>query len=55
VLHHPPAYVTLIDRFSFLRVLHEVRDACKAQRQFRVMKVLLTLEVDLEILPFDGV
>src|SRR5713101_3615544 len=55
VLHHPPAHVPLIDGFSFFRVLHEMRNAGKAQRQFRVVKVLLALEVDLEVFPFNGV
>src|SRR6266852_6330087 len=54
VLHHPPAHVPLVDGLSFFRVLHEVRNAGKAQRQLRVVKVLLAFEVDLEVFPFDG-
>src|SRR5258708_12246883 len=54
MLHHPPAHVPLVDRFSFFRVLHEVGNAGKYQRQFRIVNVLLTLEVDLEVFPFDG-
>src|SRR6266851_8971502 len=54
VLHHPPAHVPLANGFSFFRVLHEVRNAGKAQRQLRVVKVLLALEIDLEVFPFDG-
>src|SRR5262249_2676958 len=45
VLHHPPAHIALADGLSFLRVLHQVRDPGKAERQFRVVKVLLALEV----------
>src|SRR6266481_8221400 len=55
MLHHPPAHVSLVDGFAFFRVLLEVRNAGKTQRQFRVVKVLLALEVDLEVLPFDRV
>src|SRR5262245_56887477 len=55
VLHHPPTHVPLVDGLAFFRVLHKMRNAGKAQRQFRVVKVLLALEVDLEVLPFDGV
>src|SRR5215510_3177189 len=55
MLHHPPAPVPLVDGLSFFRVLHEVRNAGKTQRQFRVVKVLLALEVDLEVFPFDRV
>ena len=53
VLHHPPAYISLIDRLALLRVFLQVRDAGEAERQFRVVEMLLPLEVDLEILPFD--
>src|SRR5262249_45423109 len=55
VLHHPPAHVALVHGLAFFRVLHEMGDAGKAKGQFRVVEVLLTLEVDLEVLPFDGV
>src|SRR5215467_8023373 len=55
MLHHPPTHVPLVDGLSFFRVLHKMRNAGKAQRQFRVVKVLLPLEVDLEVFPFDGV
>src|SRR5258708_14779848 len=55
MLHHPPAHVSLVDGFAFFRVLLEVRNAGKTQRQFRVVTVLLSLEVHLEYLPFDRV
>src|SRR6516165_1108201 len=55
MLHHPPAHVSLVDGFAFFRVLLEVRNAGKTERQFRVVEVLLALEVDLEVLPFDRV
>src|ERR1700730_8146428 len=55
VLHHPPAHIALVHGFAFFRVLLEVRNAGKAERQFRVVEVLLALEVDLEVLPFDRV
>src|SRR6516165_9694696 len=55
VLHHPPAHVALVHGLAFFRVLHEMGDAGKAERQFRVVEVLLALEVDLEVLPFDCV
>src|SRR5262245_4476008 len=54
MLHHPPAHVTLVDGLAFLRVLHEVRDAGKAEPQLRIVEVLLALEVDLEVLPLDS-
>src|SRR5260370_16888174 len=53
MLHHPPAHVALVHGFAFFRVLLEVRNAGKTERQFRVVEVLLALEVDLEVLPFD--
>jgi hypothetical protein len=49
VLHHPPAHVLLVDGLALFRVVLEVRDAREAQRQLRVMEVLLALEVDLEV------
>src|SRR4029450_5578694 len=55
VLHHPPAHVALVHGFAFFWIFHEVSDASKAQWQFRGGEVLLAFEVDLEILPFDGV
>src|SRR5712671_331423 len=55
MLHHPPAHIALVHGFAFLRILLEVRNAGETQRQFRVVKVLLALEVDLEVLPFDRV
>src|SRR5262245_60043999 len=55
MLHHPPAHITLVDGLAFFRVLHEVRDAGKAEPQLRIVEVLLALEVDLEVLPLDGV
>src|SRR5581483_2479445 len=51
VLHDPPAHVALVDRLALLRVLLEVGDAGKSKRQFRIVEVLLPLEVDLEVLP----
>src|SRR6201981_2386052 len=41
MLHHPPAHVALVDRVSFFRVLHEVGNASKTQRQFRIVKGVL--------------
>src|SRR5271167_4979577 len=54
VLHHPPAYVALVDRLAFLRVFLQVRDAREAKRQLRVVEMLLPLEIDLEVLPLHG-
>src|SRR6266568_3569242 len=48
VLHHPPANIPLVDRLTLLRVFLQMRDTGKAERQFRIMKMLLPLEVDLE-------
>src|SRR3981081_4350094 len=45
VLHHPPAHVSLVHGLPFFRVLLQVSDAGKAQRQLRIVKVLLALEV----------
>src|SRR5260370_10422391 len=53
MLHHPPAHVSLVDGFAFFLVLLDARNAGKAQRQVRVVKVLLALEVELDVLPFD--
>src|SRR5271156_4947057 len=39
VLHHPPAYVALVDRLAFLRVFLQVRDAREAKRQLRVVEM----------------
>src|SRR5712671_4620145 len=55
VLHHPPAHISLVHGLALFRVFLQVSNAGKAQRQFRVMEMLLALEVDLEVLPFDGV
>src|SRR4051812_10256639 len=55
MLHHPPAHVALVDRVPLLRVFLQMRDAGKAERQFRIMEMLLPLEVDLEVLPLHGV
>jgi len=55
MLHYPPSHVPLVNRLSFFRVLHKMRNTGEAQRQFRIVKVLLALEVDLEVFPFDGV
>src|SRR4051794_26090974 len=43
VLHHPPADVSLVDGFTLLRVLLQMRDTGKAERQFRIVEVLLPL------------
>src|ERR1700676_3663379 len=53
VLHHPPADVALVDGLALLRVFLQMRDAGEAERQFRIVEMLLPLEVDLEVLPFD--
>src|SRR5215218_4123831 len=50
VLHHPPAHIALVDGVTLLRVFLQMRDAGKAERQFRIVEVLLPLEVDLEVL-----
>src|SRR5262249_20466391 len=55
MLHHPPAHVALVDRLSFFRILHKVRNAGEAQWEFRIVEVLLAFEVDLEVFPFHGV
>src|SRR5579859_4377115 len=54
VLHDPPAHVTLVDRLALLRILLQVGDARKAERQLGIMEVLLALEVDLEVLPLHS-
>src|SRR5206468_4661919 len=55
MLHHPPANVALVDGITLLRVFLQMRDAGKSQRQFRIVEMLLPLEVDLEVLPLHGV
>ena len=55
VLHYPPAHITLVDRLSFLRVFLQMGNAREPKRQFRIVEMLLALEVDLEVFPFDGV
>ena len=54
VLHHPPANVPLVDRLSFFWVLLQVCNAGKAERQLRVVEMLLPFEVDFEIFPLNG-
>src|SRR4051812_15790141 len=49
MLHHPPADVALVDRFPFLRIFLQVGNAGEAERQFRIVEMLLPLEVDLEV------
>src|ERR1700712_5766282 len=51
MLHHPPAHIALVDGLTLLRVLLQMRDAGEAERQFRIVEMLLPLEVDLEVLP----
>src|SRR5260370_3349194 len=44
MLHHPPAHVSLVHGFALFRVLLELRNPCRTDRQFRVVEFCLALD-----------